>query len=387
MTIKFTKLTRGNMRNLKTGAMLNEHGIKFERLANGDGRYTVNIMVEGKRIHRVVGKESDGTTRTQAEEFIEKIKQDAKTGRLNLPKGRKIALGFSEAIDDYLKKLEQEGGKDIIKKRYRLNQHLKPFFTETPLSKIISSDVERYKKERLAKNAKPGTINRELAALSHLLNQAIEWKWLDHKPCQIKRLKEDNSRITYLTIEQVQQLLEAAKQDACAILYPFILIALATSMRKTEILSIQIKNIDLPRLVIYIPIAKGGAREQPITQYLASFLKDYLAKIPSDQTWLFPANSASGHAISIEKPFRRVVTQIGLDPKQVVRHTLRHTAITHLVQSKMDLPTVQRVSGHKTLQMVMRYSHQNGEHIRAAMNALEQRYNLTDIGTQNAPAN
>jgi hypothetical protein len=56
-----------------------------------------------------------------------------------------------------------------------------------------------------------------------------------------------------------------------------------------------------------------------------------------------------------------------------VRHTLRHTAISHLVQLGVDLPTVKRVSGHKTLQMVERYSHQNGEHIEAAMDKLERR--------------
>jgi len=54
-------------------------------------------------------------------------------------------------------------------------------------------------------------------------------------------------------------------------------------------------------------------------------------------------------------------------------HTLRHTAITHLVQSGVDLPTVQRISGHKTLAMVARYSHQSGEHIAAAMDRLEER--------------
>ncbi len=80
--------------------------------------------------------------------------------------------------------------------------------------------------------------------------------------------------------------------------------------------------------------------------------------------------------MAIEKPFRRVVSAAGLDPREVVRHTLRHTAITHLVQAGVDLPTVQRISGHKTLQMVVRYSHQNGEHIQAAMDKLEQRYKV-----------
>ena len=79
--------------------------------------------------------------------------------------------------------------------------------------------------------------------------------------------------------------------------------------------------------------------------------------------------------MNISKPFRRVVVAAGLDPDQVVRHTLRHTAITHLVQAGVDLPTVKRISGHKTLAMVERYAHANGEHIQQAMDKLEERLN------------
>ncbi len=90
MAKTFIKLTRPLMRKLAACETLNEHGIIFERQANGDGVFTVNVMVDGQRIHRVIGRESDGTTRTQAEEFIEKARQEAKAGRLNLPKGRKL---------------------------------------------------------------------------------------------------------------------------------------------------------------------------------------------------------------------------------------------------------------------------------------------------------
>ncbi len=62
----------------------------------------------------------------------------------------------------------------------------------------------------------------------------------------------------------------------------------------------------------------------------------------------------------------------------------RHTAITHLVQAGIDLPTVKRISDHKTLQMVEHYSHQNGSHIQAAMDKLQNRYmQSTRIGTKN----
>lgn len=245
---------------------------------------------------------------------------------------------------------------------------------------MCTFDIERYKNHRLAAKAKPGTINRELAVISHLLNKALDWKWLDHKPCNIKRLKEDSGRIVYLTTDQVAKLLDAAKADQCPYIYPFIVIGLGTSMRRMEILSIRLENIDLNKRVIFIPKAKAGAREQPITQQLAGFLKNYIEQIESEQGFLFPSKtSITGHVMNIEKQFRRVVASAGLDPKEVVRHTLRHTAITHLVQAGVDLPTVQRISGHKTLQMVVRYSHQNGEHIKAAMDALEQRYNLKEM--------
>jgi len=77
----------------------------------------------------------------------------------------------------------------------------------------------------------------------------------------------------------------------------------------------------------------------------------------------------------MRKPFIRSVEKAGLDNKKVIRHTLRHTAITHLVQA-VDLPTVQRISGHKTLEMVIRYAHQNGAHIDEAMDKLQNRLKL-----------
>ncbi|MDO9011636.1 MAG: hypothetical protein Q7U78_07480, partial [Gallionella sp.] len=160
MAKTYIKLTRPALRKLVAGEKVSEHGITFERQANGDGVFTVNVMVDGQRIHRVIGRESDGTTRTQAEEFIEKARQDAKTGRLNLPTGRKIALGFSDAADKYQVKLAQEGGKDLKMKRYRLEMHLKPFFGDTPLSKICTFDVERYKKQPCLSGCFPDLFGR-----------------------------------------------------------------------------------------------------------------------------------------------------------------------------------------------------------------------------------
>jgi site-specific recombinase XerD len=80
--------------------------------------------------------------------------------------------------------------------------------------------------------------------------------------------------------------------------------------------------------------------------------------------WLFPSPSAKGaHTLCVRKPFRRTAAAAELDPNRVVRHALRHPAIPHLVQAGLDVPTVKRISGHKTVIMVARYAHANGEHI------------------------
>jgi integrase len=278
-------------------------------------------------------------------------------------------------------------------KTARLNHHLVPFFGDLPVSKIGSFDIELYKRQRQQEAAivmprgktikrapekitaaKPGTINRELAVLSHLFNKAIEWGWIDRRPAKLNRFQEGQGRISYLTAEQVGRLVECAKTDASPIIYPFIVIGVETSMRKMEILSIRREHVNVQHRTIFIPKAKAGAREQPITRHLADFLADYLAALQPGSLWLFPSpGAASGHAMDIRKAFMRVVEAAGLDPTQVVRHTLRHTAITHLVQAGVDLPTVKRISGHKTLAMVERYAHQNGAHIEGAMDRLQSR--------------
>jgi integrase len=72
----------------------------------------------------------------------------------------------------------------------------------------------------------------------------------------------------------------------------------------------------------------------------------------------------------MDRPFREAVKTAGLDPETITPHVMRHTAITKLVQAGVDLPTVQRISGHKTLAMVLRYTHVHGRHIDDAIRAI-----------------
>ena len=63
---------------------------------------------------------------------------------------------------------------------------------------------------------------------------------------------------------------------------------------------------------------------------------------------------------------------------------MRHTAITRLVEEGIDLPTIRRISGHKTLPMVLRYAHVSGRHIDNAMAALDRAVPELNAGGENA---
>jgi integrase len=282
---------------------------------------------------------------------------------------------FTEAAAQYLENLDLENGRNIPDKRRQLKQELIPYFEHMALTDINRFEIERFKRHLLKKGLSQSTINRYLAVISQLFHKAVEWDWLVKVPCKVVKYREDNIRTRYLEAHEIEALLTAAAKDECPIIEPFVRIALGTAMRRGEILSIKIEDINCARREIFIPKAKCGARMQPMTAGLAAYLENHLeTKTEPGQTFLFPApRSRTGHRQEIEKPFYRVATAAGLDRYQVCRHTLRHTAITHLVQAGVDLPTVQRFSGHKTIQMVFRYSHQSTDHLQWALDKMETR--------------
>jgi integrase len=269
----FQKLSRPAIRRLAPGGKITEHGIAFERLANGDGAFSVNVMVDGQRIHRVIGRESEGVTRTQCEEFIEKVRSEAREGRLSLPSSRKTHLTFAEAAKKYLDRLQETDGKNLVAKRRQLRLYVIPFFGTQRLDIISTFTVDRYKRRRLDTGASNGTVNLELATLSHFVNCAIEWRWLKSRPCKIQFLEKTQGRIVALSDEQADALFRAAVADDDPYCWLFVAFGLNTAMRHREILRARFDQLDLDNHRLLVPRAKGGQREQPFTPQLAEILR------------------------------------------------------------------------------------------------------------------
>ena len=166
------------------------------KLDDGDVRYSVNVMVDGQRIHRVIGLASDGTTRTQAEEFIAKTRSDAAVGRLELPRGRKLHHTFGAAADLYLKRLEEIGGKDFTKNEQHLRLHLKPYLGNMRLDKISTFTLQKFQRHCRDKGLSETTTNRVLATYRRMARRLYQWKVVATPMPMVKLSKERRSSST-----------------------------------------------------------------------------------------------------------------------------------------------------------------------------------------------
>jgi hypothetical protein len=131
------KLDRPAIRALEPGQKVSQGGITAERTTAGEIRIAVNVQVDGRRVHR-----RGFSTLTEAREFIEQSRTDARHGRLNLPTGRKLALTFAAAADQYLQRMEQSGGKNLVAKRRQLRLYLVPTLGAMRLDAITAFTIE-----------------------------------------------------------------------------------------------------------------------------------------------------------------------------------------------------------------------------------------------------
>jgi integrase len=379
MALKFTRLTRPAIRAMQPGDKISEHGIIAERQRNGDVRYSVNIMVDGQRVHRVIGRESEGVTREQAERAIERFRTEARDGRLDLPKGRKRHRTVAEASDEYLQRMAEGGGKNLRNKTRHLRQQIIPFMGKERLDRLTEFRLLQYRKARGEQGTKPATINRELATLSHLLRLAAskDWGWIkpDAVP-KIPRAAEARKPIKILEPGQAEKLMQAAIDDQDPDAWLFVLCALNVPMRHEEITARRFDEVDWENCQFWINRAKAGERTQPITPGLRDALLSRRTSAADPDGWIFPSRSANAkvpHRRSMAKTFRRVVKRAGLDPSKLTPHILRHTGISLVLMNGTDLKTAQIISGHKTVAMLMHYAHVFAPHIQSAMSVLDRK--------------
>ena len=214
----------------------------------------------------------------------------------------------------------------------------------------------------------PSTVVRYLAALSHCFTVATkEWGWIDHNPVRnVSRPKEPRGRVRVLSDAERERLLTECRNSRNPHLYAVVVLALSTGMRRGEILDLTWDRVDFDRRVIVLMeehTKSGEIRVIPLVGRAFDIMKDHHQGSAKDSELAFPAPPTGNdpdRPASIRTAWNRAIERAEI--KDFRFHDLRHSAASYLLMSGATLGELAEILGHKTLQMVKRYSHLSEQH-------------------------
>lgn len=212
-------------------------------------------------------------------------------------------------------------------------------------------------------NRSPSTVNRYLAALSHVFTTAYkEWEWINDNPFnKVRKNKEPRGRVRFLSDEERINLLNACKASESQYLYIIVVIALSTGARRMEILSLCWDQIDINRGSITLHETKNGERRSlPLTGHALELMKTHSQVRHLNCKYVFPSKNQK-KPIDIRTPFQTALKRAKID--DFTFHDLRHSCASYLAMNGASLAEIAEILGHKTLQMVKRYAHLSDSHV------------------------
>lgn len=264
---------------------------------------------------------------------------------------------LSEALDRYSREVTSRK-KGVIQEMCRIEHWKAQSLAKRYLATIRSADIAKFRDERL-EEVSPATVRLELALISHLFTIARkEWGMTDlRNPVQdVKLPSKARSRERRLMPDEETRLLNAAQ--AYREMPEIITVAVETGMRRGEIMELRWTDVDLVRRVAYLRETKSGeARDVPLSTRAMGVLRSLPRQIDGRVFGLTRNFVSTG--------FARVCKVAGIEGLRF--HDLRHEATSRLFEKGLNPMEVSTITGHKTLQMLKRYTHLRAEDLVALL--------------------
>lgn len=179
--------------------------------------------------------------------------------------------------------------------------------------------------------------------------------WVGANPlANIRQIKTDQTDLSFLTLKQISQLLDECRRSTNNHIYPVALICLATGARWDEAESIA-------RSAIF-----GGKAHFHRTKNRQSRSVP-IPKEVEDEAFKVEIPGAGRLFMSCRAAFRGAYERCGFVTPGQLTHILRHTFASHYMMGGRDILSQQRILGHSSITMTMRYAHLSPDHLESAL--------------------
>jgi integrase len=319
---------------------------------------------------------------------------EAAIGRRDLVEVRRLTasgedLGGSVGalVDRYIKDV-LHSRKQQVSELARLLR-IKAVFGRLALPMLTPVDVSRWRDARLAEGAAAGTVRHDLNSLSTVLRHAVsEWGvQVQNVVRDVKKPTEAAGRDRRVSELEIEFLLKAARtappgrphETPARGLAPLIILAVETSMRLGELVQMRWPDVHLKERGVFLRETKNGDSRTVALSTTAIAVLRKLQKVQRLDGKVFDWIASD----SVSHPFRRCVVRAQAlyvaDCKAAGRraqpefladirlHDLRHEACSRLFEKGLNSMEVASMTGHKSMQMLRRYTHVEATKVAAKL--------------------
>lgn len=303
------------------------------------GRWVVEFQFRGQRVHR---RCPPGTNKGEAEALEATLRKAIFANRdlgveADIPLPGAIAVWLTERVS---------GSKSEVSRRAHARALVDA--VEGKLLRQLPDVADAY---RQTAGLAPATINRRLAVLKAVAKFAWRKRWIgENLSARVWLLPEDNQRHEYLQAAQVWEIVAKAPSARGK---AWIALAAYTGVRRSELYALS--RAKAAGNVIDLGRTKNG---EPRLVPVAERVQPYLAALPFTERTID----------SLDWEWRQARDAAGYGRFRF--HDLRHTTASMLINEGVDLYTVGKILGHKSMQTTKRYAHLHIDQLRAAVGKL-----------------
>jgi integrase len=233
-------------------------------------------------------------------------------------------------------------------------KHLIEVFGEYRLASLSSSQIARFRDQRL-KIVSSQSVIHEINLLNRVLKAAtLDWGIAlpgGLPTAQVRKPLKPRGRDRRVTAEEIAKILEASES---AELKTVVTVAVETGMRRNELASLRWEDVDLKKQTAHLPKTKTDIpRTIPLSKAAIKALNS-LGVASEGRVF-----SLQGESMS--QAFERACESHRANIQGLRFHDLRHEATSRLFEKGLNVMEVAAITGHKTLDMLKRYTHLRAE--------------------------
>ncbi|UTV79781.1 tyrosine-type recombinase/integrase [Acidithiobacillus sp. YTS05] len=294
------------------------------------------------------------TARTTAAGIINQIA--AGTNPAEQRRIKKAEMTFSDLFSEWVKDCRAKGKKSLSNDERNFRLHLQE------IAKKKLSDIERQHIRALHRKVSTGAGiyqgNRVLALVRAVFNFGINTLDIPRlgNPAAGLKMNREESRDRRLHPDEMPRFFEALAAEESPDVRDYVMLSLLTGARRSNVLAMHWKEINLERKTWTIPGSKAKAGDSiavPLTDAAIEVLQSR-AETSGAQGWVFPGPGKTGHLVEPKKGWKRLLQRAGIDDLRI--HDLRRSLASFQIDAGVSLAVIGKGLGHHSQQTTAVYA-------------------------------